>query len=147
MSTEPSNTGDNIDRTDLGATNDFSEQCKKAESLIRFNPEFLSNISILIDARSKHDLPTALTELGNWSNFNEHHSKHDSSIRSNSDSVSNVTCPISAGFSLSPAKHHFPRNLTDRGMQIDPIEQPRKHDSSIRTNLESDSNSIFSSRA
>jgi hypothetical protein len=43
-----------------------------------------------------------------------------------------------------PAKHDFPRISTERGMQIDCSEQYWKHDSSIRDNLDSDSNVIDS---
>jgi hypothetical protein len=60
---------------------------------------------------------------------NEHYSKHDSSSRANRDTLSNFDS------SRRPcSKHDLPRISTERGVQIDDIEQEQKRASSVRIN-------------
>jgi hypothetical protein len=72
----------------------------------------------------------------------EQYWKHDSSTRCNRDSDSNVINLTAFDLLSLSAKHDLPKISTEQGMQIDFSEQYWKHDSSIRCNLDSDSNVI-----
>jgi hypothetical protein len=80
------------------------------------------------------------TENGIESDLMQIPQKQSSSIRFNRDSLSNVIDLMPVGFLQSSAKHNFPRISTDRGIQIHCNAHFAKHDSSIRRNCESDTN-------
>jgi hypothetical protein len=126
---------------------EYNEQYLKHDSSIRDNLLSLSNVIELIwlrrlESPAKHDFARISTERGMQIECNEQHWKHDSSIRDNLLSLSNVIELIWLRRLEAPAKHDFPRISTERGMQIECNEHHRKHDSSIRDNLDSDSNVI-----
>jgi hypothetical protein len=75
-----------------------------------------------------------VTKRGIHTESTEELSKNSSAILGKLDSLSNVNDPI-----LASEKQLWPVDKTERGMQIDPNEQPRKHDSSMRTNRDSSS--------